>query len=91
MKTDMNINLLCVTKDEGRDIMNKVYGRECKLHMNEIMLAKKVQMLGYYWSKVGADCYAYERRCHKCHVYANLQHQPPSFLSMLTSPWPFSV
>lgn len=38
-----------------------------------------------------ANCYAYLRRCHKCKVYANLQHQPPSFISTLTFPWPFSI
>ncbi|XP_077210825.1 uncharacterized protein LOC143846273 [Tasmannia lanceolata] len=38
-----------------------------------------------------ADCYAYVKKCHKCQVYANLIHVPPSQLHSLTSPWPFSV
>jgi len=45
--------------------MKEVYGRECELHLNSCMLAKKVQQIGY-WFAMEANYYAYVRRCHKC-------------------------
>ena len=60
-------------------------------HMNGRMLAKKVHRLGYYCFTMEGNCCVYVRRCHKCQVCASLQHQPPSFLLTLTSPWPFSI
>jgi len=56
-----------------------------------VICSNNVQRMGCYWSTMEADCYVYIRRCHKCQVYTNLIHKPPSFLSTLTSPWPFSV
>ncbi|XP_077222023.1 uncharacterized protein LOC143855856 [Tasmannia lanceolata] len=38
-----------------------------------------------------ADCHAFVKKCHKCQVYANPIHMPPSQLHSLTSPWPFLV
>jgi len=59
--------------------------------MNSRMLARKFQRMGYYWSTLEADYHAYVRRCHKCQIYANQQPLQPSFISMLTSSWHFSV
>jgi len=41
-KTNMGINLLCVTHDEVREIMKEVHRGEWRGHMNGRMLAKKV-------------------------------------------------
>ncbi|XP_077232024.1 uncharacterized protein LOC143865805 [Tasmannia lanceolata] len=38
-----------------------------------------------------ADCFAFVKKCHKCQVYTNLIHVPPSELHSLTLPLPFSV
>ncbi|XP_077232251.1 uncharacterized protein LOC143867739 [Tasmannia lanceolata] len=59
--------------------------------MNGKMLSRKILGLGYYWLTMEADCYAYVKKCHKCQVYANLIHVPPSQLHSLTLPWLFSV
>ncbi|XP_074299813.1 uncharacterized protein LOC141630983 [Silene latifolia] len=37
------------------------------------------------------DCTQYVKKCHKCQIYANAQHIPPSLLYNLASPWPFSI
>ena len=71
----MWINLLCVTHEKAREIMKEVHDREYGPHINDCMLTKKVQWMGYFWSTTEADCYAYVRRCHKCQVRANLKQQ----------------
>jgi len=38
-----------------------------------------------------ADCYHYAKKCHKCQIYADKVHVPPSMLNVISSPWPFSM
>ena len=41
----MGINLRCATHDEARKIMKEVHGGEYEPHINNRMLAKKVQQI----------------------------------------------
>ncbi|XP_039688639.1 uncharacterized protein [Medicago truncatula] len=38
-----------------------------------------------------ADCHHYAKKCHKCQIYADKIHVPPSMLNVISSPWPFSM
>src|SRR3954468_1770542 len=38
-----------------------------------------------------SDCYQYAKKCHKCQIYADKIHVPPSLLNILFSPWPLSM
>ena len=38
-----------------------------------------------------ADCVEFVKHCHKCQIFANLIHVPPTELYTLSSPWPFSI
>lgn len=46
---------------------------------------------GYYWTTMESDCNEFVKRCHKCKIHANLMHMPPTELTSMTTPWPFSV
>ncbi|XP_077252409.1 uncharacterized protein LOC143891761 [Tasmannia lanceolata] len=85
------IQLLCIDEDQAAELIEQTHEVVCGPHMNGKMLSRKILILGYYWPTMEADCYAYVKKCHKCQVYANLIHVPPSQLHSLTSPWPFSV
>ena len=37
------------------------------------------------------DCISYVRKCHKCQIYADKIHVPPTSLNVMVSPWPFSM
>ncbi|KAG8485729.1 hypothetical protein CXB51_019087 [Gossypium anomalum] len=37
------------------------------------------------------DCINYAKKCHKCQIYGDKIHVPPSPLHVMTSPWPFSM
>src|SRR3954469_6177877 len=38
-----------------------------------------------------SDCYKFVKKCHKCQVYADKIHVPPTLLNVISSPWPFSM
>ncbi|XP_077228573.1 uncharacterized protein LOC143861546 [Tasmannia lanceolata] len=85
------IQLLCIDEDQAAELIEQTHEGVSRPHMNGKMLSRKILRLGYCWPTMEADCYAYVKKCHKCQVYANLIHVPPSQLHSLTSPWPFSV
>ena len=37
------------------------------------------------------DCISYVRKYHKCQIYADKIHVPPTSLNVMVSPWPFSM
>ena len=37
------------------------------------------------------DCINYVRKCHKCQIYADKIHVPPTSLNVIVLPWPFSM
>ena len=37
------------------------------------------------------DGYKHGRKCHKCQIYADKIHVPPTALNVLSSPWSFSM
>ena len=59
--------------------------------MNRKMLAKKILMMGFYWTTLEADCVDFVRKSHKCQLHSNLNHIPLKELYNMTSPWPFSI
>ena len=71
--------------------MEEIHQWICGPHMNGRMLAKKIQMVGYYWNTMETDCVDYVKSCHDCQTHTNLNHVPPSELYSRTSPWPFLV
>ena len=37
------------------------------------------------------DCINYVRKCHKCQIYTDKIHMPPTSLNVMVSPWPFLI
>ena len=37
------------------------------------------------------DCINYVRKCHKCQIYTDKIHVPPTSLNVMVSPWHFSM
>lgn len=54
-------------------------------------MAKKILRDGYYWTTMEVDCYNFVKRCHKCKIFGDKIHVPPTPLNVLTSPWYFSI
>ncbi|GAU46907.1 hypothetical protein TSUD_299580 [Trifolium subterraneum] len=91
-KRNFNMVLLrCVDKLEAEMLMNEVHEGSIGTHSNGHAMAKKMLRAGYYWMTMESDCCKHVRRCHKCQIYADKIHVPPTLLNVLSSPWPFSM
>jgi ribonuclease HI len=83
--------LRCVDKQEADMLMQEVHEGSFGTHAGGHAMAKKLLRSGYYWLTMEADCCAYARKCHKCQIYADKVHIPPSPLNVMSSPWPFAM
>ena len=54
-------------------------------------MTRKILRASYYWLTMEADWYHYTMTCHKCQIYVDKMHMPPTLLNILSSPWPFSM
>lgn len=61
------------------------------IHVNGHAMVRKILRAGYYWLTMGIDCFHYSKKCHKCQIYAEKIHVPPTPSKILTSPWPLSM
>ncbi|KAE8662571.1 No pollen germination related 2 [Hibiscus syriacus] len=76
---------------EARNVIEEVHSGICGTHANGLSMARKIMRYGYYWATMYTDCIDYARKCHKCQIYADKIHVPPSPLHVMTAPWPFSM
>ncbi|GAU51810.1 hypothetical protein TSUD_415980 [Trifolium subterraneum] len=83
--------LRCVDQHEADLLMHEIHEGSFGTHPNGHTMAKKVLRAGYYWLTMESDCYKHARKCHKCQIYADKMHLPPTSLNVLSSPWPFSM
>ena len=83
--------LRCVDKEEAEKIIQEVHEGSFGTHADGHAMARKILRAGYYWLTMESDCFSYVKKCHKCQIYADKVHVPPTSLNVLTSPWPFSM
>ncbi|WJX45728.1 hypothetical protein P8452_32589 [Trifolium repens] len=83
--------LRCVDKHEADSLMHEIHEGSFGTHPNGHTMAKKILRAGYYWLTMESDCHKHARKCHKCQIYADKIHIPPTSLNVLSSPWPFSM
>ena len=83
--------LRCVDAVEAKLILEEVHEGVCGTHANGFTMARQIMRFGYYWSTLEGDCINYAKKCHKCQIYGDKIHVPPSPLHVMTSPWPFSM
>ncbi|KAG8499207.1 hypothetical protein CXB51_005616 [Gossypium anomalum] len=83
--------LRCVDAVEAKLILEEVHEGVCGTHANGFTMARQIMRFGYYWTTMEGDCINYAKKCHKCQIYRDKIHIPPSPLHVMTSPWPFSM
>ncbi|GAU37187.1 hypothetical protein TSUD_30520 [Trifolium subterraneum] len=83
--------LRCVDKHEADLLMHEVHEGSFGTHPNGHTMAKKMLRAGDYWLTMESDCHKHARKCHKCQIYADKIHLPPTSLNVLSSPWSFSM
>ncbi|WRX16388.1 Ribonuclease H domain - like 10 [Theobroma cacao] len=97
MKADMievyadSALVICQMRVEANKIIEEVHEGSCGAHASGHILARQIMRVGYYWLTLEADCINFARKCHKCQIYADKIHAPPSPLHIFMAPWPFSI
>jgi ribonuclease HI len=82
--------LKCVSPEEGNYILREAHEGICGSHSGSRVLAHKAVRAGFYWPGMSKDSTAIVRNCEKCQRFTNVTKQPPTELSSISSPWPFS-
>ncbi|XP_073223490.1 uncharacterized protein [Cicer arietinum] len=82
-----------VSEEEAKaeKIIQEVHEGSFGTHANGHTMARKILRAGYYCLTMESDCFSHVKKCHKCQIYADKIHVPPTSLNVLTSPWPFSM
>jgi hypothetical protein len=83
--------LRCIDRREADLLMHEIHKGTFGTHANGYAMAKKALRAGYYWITMHADCYHHAKKCHKCQIYVDKIHVPPTMLNVISSPWPFSM
>jgi len=83
--------LRCVDRREADLLMHEIHEGSFGTHSSGYAMAKKASRAGNYWITMQADCYNHAKKCHKCQIYADKIHIPPSLLNVISSLWPFSM
>ena len=80
-----------VDRHEADMLMHEIHECSFGTHANGHSMAKKKLRTGYYWLTMEFGCYKFAMKCHKCQIYADKIHEPPTLLNVISSPWPFSM
>ena len=83
--------LRCVDRHEADMLMHEVHEGSFGTHANGYSMAKKMLRASYYWLTMETDCCKFAKKFHKGQIYADKIHVPPTFLNVISSPWPFSM
>jgi len=83
--------LICVDKHEADLLIKEIHEGSFSTHANGHAMARKTLRAGYYWLTMESDCFSYARKCHKCQIYVDKVHVPPTPLNGMASPWLFSM
>src|ERR1043165_3865220 len=80
-----------VDRHEADMLMQEIHEGSFGTHANERSMAKKMLRAGYYWLTMESDCYKFAKKFHKCQIYADKIHVPPTLLNVISFPWCVSM
>ena len=90
-KSKDQILLRCADADEAKKIVHEIHEGVCGTHASGHIMARQIMRAEYYWMTLENDCISYVRKYHKCQIYADKIHVPPTALNVMVSPWPFPI
>ena len=70
------VHLRCVDKNEAQKLIEAVHEGVYVVHMNGMVLAKKIARQGYFWLIMETDCVKFVNKCHNYQVYGDVSHLP---------------
>ena len=88
-KSKDQVLLRCVDANEAKKIVHEIHKGVYGTHASGHVMTRQIMRTEYYWMTLENDCISYARKCHKCQIYADKIHVPPSSLHVMVSLWPF--
>ena len=85
------ILLRCVDSSKANRIFEEIHEGVCRTHANGHKMARQVMRADYYWLTLERDCIQYAQKCHKCQIYSDKIHVPPTELHAMAPLWLFSM
>jgi hypothetical protein len=64
----------CITRQEGKDILEEIYKGICGNHASPRTLVSKAFRQAFYWPTALSDAEELVRRCQGCQYFAKKQH-----------------
>jgi hypothetical protein len=86
-----NILMWCITQEEGRELLAKIHGGECRSHSSSRTLVRKAFRHGFYWPTALQDVAELVKSCKACQFHAKQIHTPAQALQMIPPSWPFAI
>ena len=80
------VMLRCVDRHEADLLMTEVHDGSFGTHSYGYARAKNMFRAGYYWQTMESDYCKFVKKCHKCQIYADKIHVPPTLLNVISSP-----
>jgi hypothetical protein len=85
------ILMRCITQEEGRELLAKIHGGECRSHSSSRMLVGKAFQHGFYWPTALQDVGELVKSCEACQFHAKQIHTLAQALQMIPPSLPFAV
>jgi hypothetical protein len=83
--------MLCITQEEGCELLVEIHGGECRNHAYSRMLVGKSFRHGFYWPKALQDAVELVKTCRARQFHAKQIHISAYTLQMIPPSWPFAV
>jgi hypothetical protein len=74
--TTSRVLMKCVTRQEGKNILEKIHKGVCGNHVSSRTMVSKAFRRAFYCPTALGDAEELVRRCHGCQYFAKQQHVP---------------
>jgi hypothetical protein len=80
----------CVTRQEGKDILEEIHKGVCGNHASSRTLVSKAFRRSFYWPSALCDAEELVKRCQGCQYFAKQQHITAYKKVTIPPTWPFA-
>ena len=85
------MKLMCISQEEGLELLAEIHGGICGSHIGSRALAGKAFRQGFLWPTALQDATTLVTKCEACQFHSKKLHQPAQALQTIPLSWPFSV
>ncbi|XP_045086353.1 uncharacterized protein [Aegilops tauschii subsp. strangulata] len=86
-----DVSLQCISKEQGRELLADIHGRDCGHDSSSRTLVGKVFRSGFYWPMALNDATELVRSCEACQFHAKQIHHTAQGLQTISLMCPFAA